>query len=169
MTISLYFALPLSILIALFQSTVVARIQILGASPDLVLLFIVAWVLYRGVGEGIVVALVSGLVLDTLSGAPFGLRLISLAVASGVVGIGELNVFRSAWYLPYVTVVIATLIYQGLFLLLARMMGVPVIWWPTMWRLVLPTVVVNTIFMPLVYGALGWFRRHVGPPIVEWH
>ena len=146
----------------------VARIQILGTSPDLVLLFIVAWVLYRGVGEGIVVALVSGLVLDVLSGAPFGLRLVSLAVASGVVGIGELNVFRSAWYLPYVTVAVATLIYQSLFLFLAGALGLPVIWWPTMWRLVLPAVVVNTLFMPLVYGALGWFRRHSGPPTVEW-
>jgi rod shape-determining protein MreD len=160
--------LPFSIFIALFQSTVVARILILGTSPDLVLLFIVGWVLYRGLGEGIVVALVSGLVLDVLSGAPFGLRLVSLAVASSVVGIGELNVFRSAWFLPYVTVAIATLIYQCLFLFLASMMGVPVIWWPTMWRLVLPAVVVNTAFVPLVYGALGWLHRHSGPPTVEW-
>lgn len=153
---------------ALLQSTVVARIQILGVSPDLVLLFIVGWVLYRGVGEGIVVALVSGLILDALSGAPFGLRLVSLAVASGIVGLGELNVFRSAWFLPYVTVAVATLIYQGLFLLLASLLGVPVIWWPTMWRLVLPVVVVNTLCMPLVYGALGWLHRHGQPQPVEW-
>ncbi len=153
---------------ALLQSTVVARIHILGVSPDLVLLFIVGWVLYRGAGEGIVVALTSGLILDALSGAPFGLRLVSLAVASSVVGLGELNVFRSAWFLPYVTVAIATLIYQGLFLLLASLLGVPVIWWPTMWRLVLPVVVVNTVCMPLVYGALGWLRRRTQPQPVEW-
>jgi rod shape-determining protein MreD len=154
--------------VALLQSTVVARIHILGVSPDLVLLFIVGWVLYRGAGEGIVVALTSGLILDALSGAPFGLRLVSLAVASSVVGLGELNVFRSAWFLPYVTVAIATLIYQGLFLLLASLLGVPVIWWPTMWRLVLPVVVVNTVCMPLVYGALGWLRRRTQPQPVEW-
>ena len=158
--------------VAIIQSTVTSHIRFFGVSPDLTLLFVVSWVLLHGTREGTLIALVSGIVLDALSGAPFGLAMVSLTVVSGLAGLGETNVFRTAWFLPYVTISLATLIYDGLFLFLLQMGRHTVTWWPALWRVVLPSVIVNTLCMAIVYHSLRWLtghsEGHVSSESVEW-
>lgn len=154
--------------IAIIQSTVASHIRLFGVSPNLVLLFTVSWALLRGMGDGILIGLAGGMVLDGLSGASFGLATISLIVVSGLAGFGEANVFRTAWFLPYVTIAIATFIHEGVFLLLLGMTGHAITGWPLFARVVLPTVVINVLCMPIVYRLAGWLHGRVYPPRAEW-
>ena len=85
-----------------------AHIRLFGASPNLVLLLTVSWVLLRGRGEGILIGLVGGLMLDAFSGAPFGLATGSLVIVTYLTGLGEINVFRTAKFLPYAAIMVAT-------------------------------------------------------------
>lgn len=155
--IGAYVAIPIAALVAIAQSTLAPRLRILGVSPDWVLLFTVSAVLFYGFRSCIPLLLVSGLVLDTLSGAPFGLMMLSLAIANLLAGLGELNVFRTARYLPYLAIAGATLLYEGSLLILLRLLreytttGQAAIWWPLLWRVVLPSVVLNTLLMPIAY------------------
>ncbi|MBM3188019.1 MAG: rod shape-determining protein MreD, partial [Chloroflexi bacterium] len=71
MAIGLYIAIPLVALTAVVQSTLGPRLRVFGVSPDLVLLFLIAWVLLHGLRGSLSVSLVGGLMLDALSGAPF--------------------------------------------------------------------------------------------------
>jgi len=156
------------VLIAIAQSTVVSHVRLLGVSPDLVLLFTVSSVLLRGVREGVLVALVGGLVLDALSGAPFGLATISLVAVTLLAGVGEINVFRAARFLPYVTITAVTLVYSVVFLSLLQMRGHVVVWGASLLRVVLPAMLVNLLCMPIVYGLCAWLRKRYGPRSVEW-
>ncbi|MBN1401485.1 MAG: rod shape-determining protein MreD [Anaerolineae bacterium] len=165
---SLYLGLPVSILLAILQSAVTSRLQIFGVSPNLALLFTVGWVLFCGVRQGIAVALVGGLVLDALSGAPFGFSTLSLLLASLVAGLGESNVFRTAWFLPYLVIALATLAYEGTLMFLLRMAGRPMVWAPALGRIVFPEALLNLLFMPLVYMLLGRLRVIWGPESAEW-
>ena len=105
---------------------------------------------------------------DVLSGASFGLATTSLMIVAYLVGVGEINVFRTARLFPYAAISLGTLIYNAVFLLLLQMTGHVVLWGPTLWRVVLPSVVVNTMFMPIVYHPMRWLCRHMRPEAVEW-
>lgn len=165
---SLYVGLPLTILLAIAQSAVTSRLQIFGVSPNLTLVFIVGWVLFCGVRQGLAIALVGGLVLDALSGAPFGFSTLSLVLASWVAGLGESNVFRTAWFLPYLVIALATLVYEGAMMFSLRMAGRPVAWGPALGHIVLPDVLLNLLCMPLVYALLSRLHAGWGPESVEW-
>lgn len=150
------------------QSTITSHVRLLGVCPNLVLLFAISWVLLRGVGEGLYVSLVGGLMLDALSGAPFGLATLSLCIVSYLASLGEINVFRTARLLPYATIALATLAYNGLFLFLSQMTGRVVLWGPSLYRVVLPATMVNLLGMPVVYGLCRWVLGRIQPRRAEW-
>jgi rod shape-determining protein MreD len=156
------------ICIAIVQSTVTAHVRLFGVSPDVTLLFIVAWVLLEGAREGIFAALIGGVTLDALSGAPFALLTIALVSVASMASLGQINVFRTARLLPYVTIGLATLVYKSIFLSLLQVAGWRVIWGPTLLRVILPATVVNLLCMPLVYGLAYWLHIHLHPKTVEW-
>jgi len=137
-------------------------------SPDFVLLFTVSFALTWGTWEGVFAGLVSGLMLDALSGAPFGLATLSLVETSHLASQGEINVIRTASFLPYVTITIATLVYNVVFLFLLQMTGNVVVWGASLWHVVLPAMLVNVLCMPIVYGLSCWLRKRLGPASVEW-
>ena len=158
----------LALFLALLQSTVVSHVRILGVSPDMVLLFVVSWVLLQGRQEGLLAALVGGLMVDALSGGPFGLTVLSLVVVSLAAAVGERNLFRAAWFLPYITIFLATGLFYGVFLFLAQMTGRALPWGPALWRVALPAMVINTAFMSLVYTLTHALSRRLAPPTVKW-
>lgn len=150
------------------QSTLVPHVQIFGVSPDLFLALTVSWVLVQGIGRGAVFGLVGGIVLDGLSGAPFGYVTLSLAVVIAIAGLGELNVFRTASYLPFLVVGVATLAQQSVFVLLLRMSGQPIQWLPTYSGTILPTILVHLLLMPAVYYPTRLLLHRFQPKRVEW-
>ena len=106
--------------------------------------------------------------LDILSGAPFGCATIALVTAGIVVGFGEFNVFRTAKLLPYAAIGVGTLIYHGLFLFLLRITGHVVPWGATLWRVVLPSMILNTLLMPVVYALMRRLWGHAQAKSVAW-
>jgi len=160
--------LGLAFLLAIAQSTVVSQVTFLGLSPNLVLLFVLAWALLWGLREGLVVGLMAGFVLDMLSGAPFGLATAALVFASWLAGLGGLNVFRAAWVLPYLVAGLATLVYNVSFLLFLQLGGQEVRWGAALGRVVLPEALLNMFFMSLVYSFVRWLQRRLQPRPVEW-
>ncbi len=166
--IGIYLGIALAALAALLQSTFTARIRIWGVTADLALLFAVSWILYQGIGEGLLVSLVGGIILDTLSGAPFGVLMISLTVASELAGLGEANVFEKAPFLPYISITLATITYRGLLLFLLRMTGRPLPPWPTISRFLLMALIINGLGMFVIYRLVGELCSRIQPQRAEW-
>jgi rod shape-determining protein MreD len=133
-----------------------------GASPDLVLLLVISWTLLRGIQEGVVVALMGGMVLDALSGAPFGLGTVALVIASALAGLGGGAALHTSLSLGnglldtvalrLVVVVLATWIYYGLLALFLRVSGEVMSAGLALGQIVLPMAVLNLLCMLPIYG-----------------
>ncbi|MFH1085095.1 MAG: rod shape-determining protein MreD [Chloroflexota bacterium] len=163
-----FVALPLIILGALVQATWASRLRLLGVTPDVVLVLVIGWAVVRGLREGLLIALVGGLTMEALTGAPLGMTTAALVLATWLASVAESNVFRSAWYLPYVSIAIATPVYYGTMLLFMRLAGRPLPWMTMLGRVVVPSVTLNLLLMPAVYAACRWLHRGIGPEVVEW-
>ena len=146
----------------------VPHVRLFGVSPDLFVAMTISWVLVQGLGRGAVFGLVGAIVLDGLSGAPFGYVTLSVAIVIAVAGLGELNVFRTASYLPFLVMGVATLAQQSLLVLLLRMSGQPIQWIPTYSRTILPTILVQLLLMPAVYYPTRLLLRRFQPKRVDW-
>ncbi len=73
-----FLSLPIMILVAALQVTVMPQISVWGGRPDLVLLVVVSWALNATLEQGILWAFVGGICKDLLSTAPIGTSLIGL-------------------------------------------------------------------------------------------
>lgn len=132
------------------------------------LLTVISWSLLRGAKEGLIWALVGGIGLDLLSGAPFGTSTVILVALSLVAGLGELSVFRTHIALPLIATLIATLAYDLFFLLLLYVRGHSIVWTDSLIKVVLPSTLFNVLLAPFVYKALYWLHRRTGQEEMAW-
>jgi rod shape-determining protein MreD len=152
----------------LAQSTLAPHARLLGVAPDIVLLFTVSWALLQGAREGVLVALIGGLVLDSLSAEAFGGQTLALLVVGTLAGIAGANIFRTERLLPYMAIVVATMLYYLVLLVLLAATGRPVAWGPMALRVVLPAIAYNGISMVIVHSVSRWARGFLYPSPVEW-
>ncbi len=147
----------------LLQVTLAPFIKINGVHPNLVLLLVVGWIILRGFGEGVEWALIGGLCLDLMSGAPFGvftLTMLLIALASGAVH-GRL--FGSSIVLPLTLTFPLSLLFDSLALLLLTLGGRPVVWTDAFFAVILPVAIFNTAIMLLVFPLLYILNRVLYP------
>lgn len=82
--ISLTLAAVGAILIALLQNTIVPFLEMGGAVPDLLLVYVVILAIVVGLEHGIVAAFMGGTTMDALATRPFGSTAFVLLVAVGI-------------------------------------------------------------------------------------
>jgi rod shape-determining protein MreD len=164
--VNLYLAIPLLLASALLQSTVVPTV--IGVKPEIVLLLVVAASLSGGMEAGVVWGFIGGLSLDLFSGAPLGVFTLTMVLVGALVNVGESNLFSTSLLLPLGAVFVATFVYHLLTVLLLQALGWRIGWGPALVQVALPSAVVNTLLMPLVYFFLRWLthllrgRRELG-------
>jgi len=166
--LSPYLLLPLLLLLALVQATVLPELTLLGVKPELMLLTVLAWSLLRGPEEGLVWALLGGLVLDLFSGGPFGASALGLLAVSFISGRFTVLVGQGSFLLPMAAAAAGTLLYQALFLLAVQLTRGAVPWTASLLRITLPSMAVNALLMPLVFQLLAWLDRKIGRPEIRW-
>jgi rod shape-determining protein MreD len=165
--VTIYLVVPLLVVVAILQTTVVSHLTLWGVFADLPLLVVVGWSLLRGAREGVVWGFVGGLAVDLLSGAPFGAATLALTVVGFLSGLGEATVFRTHVALPLLTVFLATILYDLLFLLVVQISGQTVIWWSSLFRIILPSAMLNALLTPIVFGVIRWLYARFGREEME--
>jgi rod shape-determining protein MreD len=154
-----YWTFALLIALVLLQSTVVPQFTVLGVHPDLPLIVVTAWSLLRGTEEGLLWALIGGVTMDFVSGAPFGMSTLPLLIVSFGAGLSQRGIFRFDLVIPILVIPVATLIYQAAMLAWLKAFGWPVTWAEGIGRIILPSILVNTLAMPPVYWLLRLISR----------
>lgn len=144
-------------IVGLMQSTLLYPISLRGVKPDLVLLIVVAWSLLRGTEEGMLWGFVGGVILDLLSGTPFGMCILAMVATCFLVSLGKVGFFPTHITLPLLAMCVATITYYLLSLFLLRAVASPVAWRETVVRIVLPATLLNGLCMPLIYGIMRRF------------
>ncbi len=148
---------------ALAQSTALARVSLFGARPDLVFLLVAVWALLRGPVEGAVWAFIGGLLLDTLSGGPFGGFTLALLAAALLVGQQWGRELGSTTFQLILLVLVACFLSHIMLLLAMTATGYPVDWPYALAHIVGPSAVLNALLAPIVHVPLSWLDRRTRP------
>jgi rod shape-determining protein MreD len=156
------------LLVAILQSTLAPYLLIWGVKPDLMLLLVVSWNLLRGAGGGVLWSALGGLALDLFSSAPFGTSTVALFCVGSLTRLAAMNVFRLGLAMPLAAAALATLGYDLILLFSLHLFGRAVVWEDALLRIIIPSVFVNTLLMPVVFGGVRWIRKHTGPEQIGW-
>lgn len=165
---SIYLLIPFLALLALVQATIGPYLTFAGVKPDLMLIAVISWSLLRGVREGIGWAFIGGLWLDLLSNTPLGISTLALMVVSLACALGELNVFRNQPMLPVLTVILGTILFTLVCLFLMQILAYHVIWWDSLRRVMLPSILLNALIAPMLYLPLSGLHRLTGRRAMNW-
>jgi rod shape-determining protein MreD len=165
---TIYLVVPLLMVAVILQATVVPHLTIWGVFPDLPVLIVVNWSLLRGVSEGAVWGFVAGLAVDLLSGAPFGAATLALTTAGLLAGMARATVFGAHIALLLLAMLLATIVYDLLFLLIVQMSGQTVAWLQSLWRIVLPSAMLNALLTPVVLWSMRGLDRWFSRQEIEW-
>ena len=123
--------------------------------------------LLHGLSEGLLIVLIGGLILDVSSAALFGAAILSLTVGISLAALGQVNVFQGAWYLKYLVIAGATLLFNLVFILMLSLSGHHISLAASLGRVILPELLIHVALMPVVYGFVKWLSMRIEPPAVE--
>ena len=150
---------PLLTGIALIQTTVLARVSILGARPNLMVLVVLTWAVVRGLDEGLVWAFVGGLIMDLLSGGPLAGTALALVAAAYLAGQSLGEEVGSEVVRLVILAVLGVLTYHVTLLVVLGWTGHPVNWGFSLTRVAGPSVVLNAVLTPFVLQPLRWLDQ----------
>lgn len=162
MKINVYLTLPLLTSVALIQATVLSRVSVLGARPNLMLLVVLIWAMVRGLDEGVVWAFVGGLIVDLLSGGPFAGTAVALVAAAYLAGQSLVEGVGSDAVRSIILVVLGVLMYHLTLLIILSWTGHPVSWGFSLAQVAGPSIVLNGLLAPIVLHPMSWLERVTG-------
>ncbi len=154
------------LVIALAQATLVSRIRILNASPDLLLVTVVCWSLVHGVRDGLIWAFVGGLGVDLIAGLPLGTSSLALLPIPWLGNLGRTRVFGSSTLLPLLLVALATPLRGWIVLLLQHTRGAGG-WIAATTHVIGPEIVLNVALAVIIYPIVRWLAGRVNPLAAE--
>ncbi|MBI4499214.1 MAG: rod shape-determining protein MreD [Chloroflexi bacterium] len=151
----------LALLVALLlQTSLLVSWGAPGWHLDVVLLLIVGIGVVGGATRAVVWSLVAGLLLDVTSVAPLGTNLLALLPVALLTTVRDTNLVEGKLTLALALAFGGTLLYTCMFLLVLQATGRRVDWLGSLWWVALPSAVLNTVVMPLVY----WVARGLALP-----
>ncbi len=153
---SLWILIPLLFLAAICQATLLPLIAIAGFRIDLALVLVVAWGLVGRSGRAAVWGFFAGIFLDLTSGMPFGIQTIALTGIGLLMEFGQVNSIRDSLILPPAAMIIATFVYDLFLLFVLSLVNPSLLVADYLWRVTLPSALINTLALPLAYIPFQW-------------
>jgi rod shape-determining protein MreD len=166
--VTIYLVVPILVILALLQATIVPHLAIWGVFPDLPVLIVASWGLLRGKVEGSLWGFIAGVAVDLFSGAPFGAATLSLMAVGFVSGLGKTSALRAHVTLPVLMVFLTTILSSTTFLLILLISGQSVVWLDSLLRIVLPSAVLNALITPVIFGGMRWLNTRLSQAEMEW-
>jgi rod shape-determining protein MreD len=160
MTLDVLKIAGLMFLAVVLQTSILSAIEFGGATPDLVLVMLVAIALLRGAITGAAVGFAAGLLLDTATLARLGETSLLLTVAGYWIGRYGETTGRDRTHAPLLSVAMVTLLYAVGALSLRVVLGDPVDA-TDLFRSLFPGVLLNLLLTVPVYALV---RRILGRP-----
>ena len=146
---------------ALLQTVLLSQVDLWGTQPDLMLLTVLVWAVLRGVDEGMVWALVGGLITDLLSGGPLGATTLALLTAALLAGQSWGQGIGSPLLRMLLLSFVAILAYHLALLLVLSWTGYIVDWGWAILRVAAPSALLNTVMVPFIQRPLNWLERRM--------
>ncbi len=165
MSVSIYLAIPLMLVLGLVETAVLPHFPFLGTSPQLAFLVALSWGILYGVEEGAVWAFFAGVFTDLFSIAPVGVSSLAFVVGITAVIWATQALPASRVLLPLAQAGLATVISFIVEITLLRMFGTIVNFQSIV---VLPNVLLLHVLAVLpIYWLLYIINRAIRPRRVQ--
>jgi rod shape-determining protein MreD len=142
------------------QTSILSSVELGGATPDLLLVTLVAIALLRGAITGAAVGFAAGLLIDTATLARLGETSLLLTIVGYWIGRYGETTGRDRSHAPILSVAVVTVLYGCGALFLRVVLGDPVDA-SALFRSLLPAILLNLLLTFAVYALV---RRIVGRP-----
>lgn len=148
-----------SLILFILQTTVLQYVDIKGVTPNLPLIFTVIFVLLYGNPTGIVFAVVSGVLQDSMMSKVLSINLMIYSLIAIVIGLMEEKIFKDNFITPIVLIAISTVFYNVVFFLFMYLIKSPIHYSGLVMRISIE-VVENVVIGMFIYK---WaFKKVVG-------
>ena len=144
----------------LLQITVVARLPLPGAAPDLLLVLVVAYALAEGPMSGMVTGFVAGLLADGLSTHELGRLALAYALAGYLTGLLQDDTDRSTLH-PFGAVALGALTALAAYAAVGVLLGDPRISLHPVLRAAVSGVPYDVVLTPFVVPLVGGLVRRL--------
>lgn len=150
-----YLSIPILTVAVLIQATLMPELRILGGAPDLVLTLVLAYSLLSGFEQGVVWAVVGGVMQDLISAVPLGTTSLALVVMVAAVGYFVGRASPRSFFVPLLAAVVGTIIVHGVTLGVLSLAGrsLPIL--TTVLQVTVPTMLYNVVMMLGLYRLMG--------------
>ena len=158
MSKNVFWACVFIVIAALLESTLLSRLAVFRAVPDLALGILVFTAYVNGTMTGQVTGFCSGILLDFISAAPLGFNAFIRVLAGAIIGLLKGTLFLDAVFLPMALCAAATL-FKALLAFILHLLfagavptysvSSPVLWVELMF---------NTFSAPLLFALLKLFK-----------
>ena len=140
-----------AVLLALTQASSIEQFRILGVTPNLVVVFLVAWLVVRGLEDVLPMLAIAGITLGLVGLQTPGLVLLALLPIAGLGVVRELHVVHSDLVLVLTLVLAATVAYETVLLAAVMASGGGFDFAAAVRGAVIPATLVNCALTPFVY------------------
>lgn len=148
-------------LAALLQATFVPQIRFTGGGPDLVFLVVLCWAVNADLEEGLIWALVGGIMNDLLSAAPLGASALGLVLV--VFGISGLNrqLYTVGIVLLTGLVLVGTFVHQAIMMIVIALSGFVIRLPDDVVYILLPSIAYNFVLVFPIYFFVRRIQRRI--------
>lgn len=158
-----YIGIPILLLAAVLNATVMAQLRVWQGAPDLVFLLVVSWALLSDYRDALLWAVIGGVLLDLFSIAPLGTSALGLVVivfaSTSLFG----QITRHNLVVPPLVVAAGTPIYHLAALGVLWMVDRQVPLGRALLYATLPTTIYNLIFILPVFRLVGLIHTWLTP------
>ena len=148
----------IAFILALVQASSVEQFRIIGVAPNLLLVFLVSWLVVRGLDDVLPMVAVAGITLGLVGLQTPGLALLALLPIAGFGMVREIHLIHSEALLTLLLVIGATLAYETIMLGGVIATGGRLDIEAGFRSVVVPSALVNLGMTPFVYGAMRFAR-----------
>jgi rod shape-determining protein MreD len=147
--------------LALVQSAILPIVRPTQGRPELVLVAVLAWNLASQRPQALLWALIGGILLDTLSVAPFGSTTLSLFVLAAITNIIGNQISGSQMLFAVFVTAFGTLLYHLSGYLLLQASGWQLDFGYVLRTISIPSLFFNCVLMLLVYPLATWLNQQI--------
>ncbi|RMF80623.1 MAG: rod shape-determining protein MreD [Chloroflexi bacterium] len=156
-----YLSLPILVLAAILQATLIPQIRIEGGGPDLVFLLVLAWAIKSSLDEAVVWAFVGGIAQDSMSAAPLGTSILGMIVIVFVVNIIGRQIYNVSLPLIAIFTLFGSIFQQTVIVIIIIIAGFEVRLTDNFSYVIVPTIIYNLVLIWPVYWLVRRIQRRV--------
>ena len=160
---SVILSIPILAFISILQTAVVSRLPLNQGVADLMLVLLVAIALQKRVATAWQWSIIGGLLIDFISGLPFGVFTISYLLATGLAMVLRERIWRFSFLMQLLVVLLGTLLSQALSYLVLFLQGASLDISNILRVITMPSIILNFMLSLPIFVLTRDVLDQIGP------